>query len=70
MSREIPAGWVKVSKYAMKKGVMAICRVYVGGEMLWELYNGDGPAAYRGKDSEGAFDEAIAISKELEKAKK
>ena len=65
MARSIPDGWTKVSKYAMTKGPLSICRVYVNGVMLWELYKGKGPAVYRGRDDEGAFEEAVMLAGEL-----
>lgn len=64
MAREIPNGWKKVDKYAMTYADMSICRVYVGGEMIWELWKAKA-LVFRGKDADGAYDEAVMLSKEL-----
>lgn len=64
MACEIPSGWKKVDKYSMTCGDLSICRVYVVGEMVWELWKGRG-LVHRGKDADGAFDEVVTLGQEL-----
>lgn len=65
MERPAPKGWSVVDRYHMTHGALSICRVYIHGDMIWELWNGK-KMIFNGRDVEGAYAEAVMIAQALE----
>lgn len=64
MAREVPEGWRKVDRYHMVNGTWSICRVWVCGEMIWELWRVKS-CVFRAKDADGGFQQAVDLAAEM-----
>ncbi len=62
MARTVPAGWEKIDKYHMRKGILYIARAYIGGRMKWTLWN-DKAIVGSAWDDEDGFSRMIELSR-------
>lgn len=70
--RSIPKGWKRIDAYHMTRGDQSICRIYIGGVMIWELWDGTFPKTarcrFRCEDSDGGFAKCIELADEPKEA--